>query len=998
MFGIFVNKHTDKNMFAAFVIHCERINIPLYVYISDETNIQIDAKYITTEKNIIDKCLILTEYDYIFAYEREDTTDTMILSYNINITELNKPAIIGRVFLVPVDNEEKYTTFEIPDFILYKHANHTNYTIDGIVSNNGVKVSDNIVCFSMKTSKVAMNTEYYKNDILVGGSTCENIYMRYAGNVYINKEFSYGIIWHAKCGCTSICKYFCEVNNLHEGNPHLINETNTKFRYNNYLQNIEVISFTRHPYYRFLSAYFNKHADRKCKVYIKLDKYRKYLKKFNNSDTIENMIDYLIEKKKYKNEHPIDQHSSPISYYYYNIYKTLEYSIYHIEDGMNEKLDEFFYRFHVINKKNLFLDNSTEKDYNTYKINTLYKKYDFNEWAGFIKKKKCYPNYLSILDDRLKSKLKLFYSEDLEKQRYSDNPELYDGSIKFIQKSLPNDFNVTFYKTINRDLIRLSDTCAKIHYITAGQKEGRLYNWSTLPNDFDVSVYKEINSDLSDMCDIKLKHHYINFGAQEGRLYNFNNLPDGFNVSMYKEYNTDLNILTDTNAKIHYIKHGKFEGRKHHDIHFDYEYFRKANNTQSHIDAYKLYGSDIRKEKNNSFVKYVDSLLVVDNIQYILLVNHNEELYGAPHYLFMLYKLLASDNKYKNIKFILCLTCYKSIIYDKYSIKSDEVVEYKDDPTLLYMLYKKFNPLKIYFNSCNYAISKIYNYIPDNIGIFHSHEIYEHYTLSEQKIPTYVVSDRIANQYINKYNKKPKIILPFVDSIDFILKSADFPIDEKQIKNNVGFIDTNKITIGMCGQITTRKNYNLFIEVSKVYPNYNFVWIGGDNGSVFDAYDNIYFIPFQTNPYKYFKQLIDYFILFSLQDPCPYVILENILLSSNIITFSDNIYTDHKNVLTNDFYFEYNGSINKETCIDAINKFVKHKKIFKYTSGQKYIENNFVFNKATFYDVLSLNKFYFSSNELSIVEKNMIMNDIISYTEEQSDDKETHDKSTIQNN
>lgn len=999
MFGIFVNKHTDKNIFAAFVIHCERINIPLYVYISDETNIEIDAKYITTEKNIIDKCLILTEYDYIFAYERDNTTDTMILSYNINITDLNKPAIIGRVFSVPVNNVEKYTTFEIPDFILYKHANHTNYTIDGIVSNNGVKVSDNIVCFSMKTSKVAMNTEYYKNDILVGGSTCENIYMRYAGNVYINKEFSYGIIWHAKCGCTSICNYFCELNNLHEGNPHLVNETNTKFRYNNYLQNIEVISFTRHPYYRFLSAYFNKHADRKCQVYLKLDKYRKYLKKYNNSDTIENMIDYLLENKNNKNEHPIDQHSSPISYYYYNVYKTLKYSIYHIEDGLNEKLDNFLSRFHLINQHNHFLDNSTEKDFDSYKINKLYKKYNYNDWKEFIKKKKSYPNYLSILDDTLKNKLNMFYIEDLLRQEYSDKPEMYDGSFKFVNSSLPPDFNVTLYKTINRDLVKLSETRAKIHYITSGKNEGRFYNWSALPKDFNVSVYKDINNDLSEMCDVSAKNHYLKFGEKEGRLYNFNGLPEDFDVSMYKEYNTDLNILTDTNAKIHYIKHGKLEGRKHHDIYFDEEYFRKTNNIQSHVDAYKLYCTDIRKEKNNTFNKYIDSLLVVNNIQYILLINHNEELYGASHYLFMLYKHLTSDNNYKNVKFILCLNSYNSNIYDKYSINSDEVLEYHCDPTLLYMLYNKFKPFKIYFNSCNYAICKIYNYIPDNIGIFHSHEIFEHYMVSEQKNPTYVVSDRISNQYIKK-NIKPKIIKPFVDSIDFILQSADFPMDKKQIKNRVGLIDTNKITLGMCGQINTRKNYELFIEVSKVYPNYNFVWIGGDNGSVFDAYDNIYFIPFQNNPYKYFKQLIDYFILFSLQDPCPYVILENILLSSNIITFSDNIYTDHKNALINDFYFEYNGYINKETCLDAINKFVKHKKNVKYinTNGEKYIENNFTFNKETFYEVLSLYKLKFSSNALSVVEKNMIMNDIISYTEEQFDDKQTHDKSTIQNN
>lgn len=996
MIGLIINKDTDKVLLYMFIKHYNTLNIPLYIHVSDETNFEIDSRYITTNKDIIDSCLLLTENDFLFAYTIDENNDTMVLSYNIKISDFDNPSIIGRVFSVPVDNVEKYTTFEIPDFILYKHANHTNYTIDGIVNKNGNNLSDGIVCFNMKTSKFAMKTEYYQNDILIGGQICKNIYVRYAGNVYINKKSMYGIIWHPKCGCTTICNYFCELNNIDEDNSHLVNASNSKFRYNNYLQNIDVISFVRHPYYRFLSTYFNKHTDKKCPDYLKLDKYITYLRKYKNCDTIQNMINYLIDyeckQKDNDDDHAIDQHSSPISNCYYNKYETLKYSTYHIEDGLNEKLDEFLSRFHNIENNNTCVDNSTEKDYDAYKVNPSYKRYNQKDWQEYIKQNKIYPNYLAILDYELKNKLKKFYIEDLTKQNYSDKPEMYDISIKFINNSLPKDFSVTLYKNINNDLTNMSDIRAKLHYIKSGKNEGRLYNWSSLPYDFNASIYKEINKDLSDMSDTRAKNHYIVFGRKEGRAYNFNGLPLGFNVSMYKEYNADLNIFNDNYAKIHYIKHGKKEGRKHHDKYFDEEFFRKTNKLESHIDAYKLYCTDIRKKKNKTFDKYIDKLSVVENIKYILFVNHDEELYGATKYLLMLYKHVSSDHTYKNIRFILCLNKYNSIINDKYDICRDEIIEYLDDPTLLYMFYKKFNPVKMYFNSCNYAIDKIYNYIPEDIRILHSHEIFEHYTLSDKLTPTYVVSDRIANQYINVYKKKPKVLLPFLESLDFILQNADLPIDKMQIKNKSGVIDTTKIIIGMCGQITSRKNNELFIEMSEVFPDYNFLWIGGNDGSVFDNYDNIYYIPFENNPYKYFKQLIDYFILFSLHDPCPYVVLENILLSSNIITFSDNIYTDHKNELTKDFYFEYDGSINNETCVDAINKFVKNKKTIKYTGGKKYIENNFTFNKKIFCDVLSLDNIQDSNNNLSVNEKSMIHADVISYL-----DKKTRHKRRCNN-
>jgi hypothetical protein len=304
----------------------------------------------------------------------------------------------------------------------------------------------------------------------------------------------------------------------------------------------------------------------------------------------------------------------------------------------------------------------------------------------------------------------------------------------------------------------------------------------------------------------------------------------------------------------------------------------------------------------------------------------------------MLYHLLKQN--FLDITFILCEIKYNDQLYIKYNITREECIEYMGDPTLLYKYYDYYKPILVYLNSCNWAICKIHKYIPDNIKLLHTHEVFNHYLLAKEQLPYYVVSNRIADEYFDFYGKKPLVQPPFLTDIDNIV-NLSLEIVEI-IKNYKGFVfDRNKITIGMCGQINDRKNYKLFIEMSKVFPYYNFFWIG-DTIDIFNDYDNIFHIKSTHNPYKYYSQVIDYFILFSLIDPCPYVILENILLDSNIITFSKNIFYNHKCELLKEMYFEYQGTINRDNCVDAINQFVVGKKEIKNDKkGYEYIKQNF---------------------------------------------------------
>ena len=634
---------------------------------------------------------------------------------------------------------------------------------------------------------------------------------------------------------------------------------------------------------------------------------------YNNNDIITSILPYC-NKITYKMLEDII-HSDNVKY---STYKNLYCNIlpYDFNINMYKELNPDLNHFNF-NENNQLINNYLQFGKNEgrlYKIDNLPYDFDINMYKEF--------NYgLEKLTD---NQAKAHYL------RYGKNEERV-----YKIENLPDDFDINMYKEINTELKSLTDNQAKLHYVQYGISENKLYKIDNLPDDFNVNMYKELNYGLDILTDIETKSHYIKYGKKEGKLYKIENLPDDFDVNIYKKLNPDLETLNDNQLKLHYSQHGYKEDRNYKDIHFNKEHFCKINNYIGN-NPYKKYIEDIRQEKNSYFKEQINSI-IIPNKNSILLVNHDNKLYGANHYMYSLFLFLK--DKYKDtINIFLCEINYNSSLYDKYSIKKEDVFEYQHDPTLLYMLYQKIQPKVFYLNSCNYAIYQVYKYIPENRRILHSHEIFTHYLLSKKVMPDYVVSEVISNQYVQLYKKQPKIQPPFITNIDNILElSKEFV---EPIYNNYNTLDTNKITIGMCGQITERKNYKLFIEMSLHFSFYNFIWIG-DSSPVFDEYKNIYHIKSTHNPYKYFKQIIDHFILFSLEDPCPYVILENILLESNIITFKNNIYYHHTHENLKNMFINYDGSISKKTCVDAIYKYVNCKKKNNKKNGYNYIKTYF---------------------------------------------------------
>jgi hypothetical protein len=542
MIILIINENTNYTILKIWMKYYIKNNISFIVYTKDYhilpsyflINNDEYNKYITNNEIVLnnDKSILITEYDFLVSYTINNEKETINLSMNLTDNDLEcECSIVGKVFYVPVPNKQKYTTFEIPDFILYQHSNHTNYTIDGIKINGGEKVSDKIVCISLKTSPVAVENEYYENNILFENTICKTVYLDYEYNIFLNKEKMYGVIWHLKCACSTICNLFIKINDITiQNDVHSLNNLFLKYRYNNYLQNFDMVSFIRHPYFRFISCYFNKHVDKTDDDYLKLEGYNKYLLEYDNQDTLLNLITYL------NNGNSIDHHTTPIyKMSYFNKYTNLKYKIRFIEKDLNNYLYKFLSKYHILqNNKFENLNYTTKNESNPTPdllINTNFKYYNTKQWNEYKNTNYVYPNYLEILDEKIIDKLNIFYKNDLEMSNYPKN------LLGIINKNIPEDFVSKDYIELNEDLKHMTEIEVKTHYKYYGYTENRKYKYENIPEDFVSKDYIELNEDLKHMTEIESKKHYNFYGYKENRKYKYENIPEDFVSKDYKELN-----------------------------------------------------------------------------------------------------------------------------------------------------------------------------------------------------------------------------------------------------------------------------------------------------------------------------------------------------------------------------------------------------------------------------------------------------------------------------
>jgi hypothetical protein len=463
-----------------------------------------------------------------------------------------------------------------------------------------------------------------------------------------------------------------------------------------------------------------------------------------------------------------------------------------------------------------------------------------------------------------------------------------------------------------------------------------------MENDFDEEFYEKVFPDVKNYYqDSQLSkreryyHHYLNYGQH---LYkNIEDAEKKLFVDIKEDFDEKLHEKRYPQVKDYMLGMGdwiKDLSKKKRYYHHHSNYCIPGCDTSS-MKEVKEYTQNIRE-------KLIESQIAYENHKgSIVLVNHMSNPYGATHYLLSLFKLL----KNKGFKVCLLDEIVNEKLYSKYQIDTKDVISYEQDLCLLCYIYEKIKPKIFYLNSIRGIFVDFLKLKNPNV-ITHSHEIADMYGRYDL-LPNYVVSERIQKEFEDKHKHKPEIQPPIFLDETLELIDKEFSKESPKVSNHKGDIDLSKITIGMCGQTDNRKNPGLFAEVSKLYPQYNFLWVGGDDG-YFTEIDNLYHIPVVQLPFVYYK-LMDYFILFSQEDPCPYVVLENLYINNKVITFKDNIYTDHKNKIIEDLYFEFDGEVSIENLRKVIDERVIEK-TNRIGNGKKYIIDNFT--KINLYSAL----------------------------------------------
>jgi len=393
------------------------------------------------------------------------------------------------------------------------------------------------------------------------------------------------------------------------------------------------------------------------------------------------------------------------------------------------------------------------------------------------------------------------------------------------------------------------------------------------------------------------------------------------------------------------------------DEHLDVPFFRQYNGDASDFDnddenAFsKCFVRSMRDPtlpKNQAFVDYVGSLEVLPRRRYIFLVNHSSSTNGATMFLFDIHRILS--HRFSNCQIVLVDEFHNVELCKRARLEEGSTyLNYKYDVNLLTMLTQKFQPRVVLINSSNNVFSRYLDWImeamPQITTFTHSHEIMEHYRPIMSRVPQFVVSNKIRDEYRAMTDQPIRIQPPIHDRATWegILRKSMYKVD-RAIRNTKGeTMPPGRTVIGMSGQLVARKNPGLFRLCAERFPQHNFMWIGGDEEKgkeLFAGVPNIFHISTTTNPYQYFKML-DYFVLFSTIDPCPFVVIEALFLNITVVTFFDNMYYNHGlfSSTIRLLYKEFPGSITLESFSKMMKSISPPYK--KTTVGRDYVMANF---------------------------------------------------------
>lgn len=595
--------------------------------------------------------------------------------------------------------------------------------------------------------------------------------------------------------------------------------------------------------------------------------------------------------------------------------------------------------------------------------------YDFN----FIKNSLSCSNLISFSDSTILS-VKLLNKLVLKDQdMFNKLFTIFWCEYKLFEFILDNKINLNY---INYHEYIFIEGCLK----ESIKKEN-----SELKLDILIS-YRIANPDLLKLNICDLIAHYNKYKSNDKRS-DGNFIPNlNSNFELYKDlYLTNNNISNDfdfrsyliplmhteevhkiINSKFYYtnsVNHYKENLLKYTEIYSKYKIFSTVDDYQkselnsndilfnnlvlenfynystfnqdlSAIDSKNRYLHFIENEKNRKYTIY-DENTIFNNC--VFFINHSSELTGAPIYLYNLIKFINKNNIFSNI---ILLEVYPNTKLD--SMLKDlncKIMYYYNNVSILKKLLHKYNPLLIYSNSQIYPLKtgNLSKYFHKTL--FHFHETWSgNFTIkyilnkNEKLYKSYVCADVINNEY-KKNGVKSGILPPFLNTEK--LNIMDLCMSNYKKSTN------EQIVFGMCGTKSHRKGYDIFLSILKKMPQHKFIWIGSeyDNSNV---YENYVQIPETNDPYTPICNEIDYMLITSRDDPCPFVILETFYLQTPCIILDKNIKYSHENEVKENYYVIKNHNNDPNNVVEYLNKMNLTKKNKENNLNlKKYIINKF---------------------------------------------------------
>lgn len=449
---------------------------------------------------------------------------------------------------------------------------------------------------------------------------------------------------------------------------------------------------------------------------------------------------------------------------------------------------------------------------------------------------------------------------------------------------------------------------------------------NSMPKDFNYIEYLKHNPDLISgglISEHACIMHYGFFGHKENRIYSnsilSNKLPKNFNPKIYKILNLDLSDLSDEEASKHYVFHGITEHRR----------YTTNVSDEKILKAYNItYDKTYDKYKNRC----------------IVFINHETSLTGAPIFLRTFAKEIISLKLFDNVVFIDAHPAQNFAPLDNCLW-----LYHFNDKDKLYRILQQLNPIIIYSNSTNVYVKNIDDMQPFLYKtIFHFHETFEDLKNFIDHSNSYKFDEFLK---LVENNQKFFPAQAIIDDVQYYTKTDNVnlfppyitPDKTKNIlqHNRLPLRKNKKITIGMCGIISERKNFNLFKHIAENNQNMDFIWIGDDKNTVIaDKPKNLSIVPQTNNPYKELNKL-DYFFLTSKSDPCPIVILESLLLNKKVIVLDKNIKYDHSNQNLENYLVIKNHNNDPNIILKKFNQLKLNNRKNLTFKNQKYILSNF---------------------------------------------------------